>query len=37
MIKTDEGWMAMRSLRPTKDCSFHYIWESALVTDDSDS
>ena len=37
MIKTDDGWMAMRTLRPTKDCSFHYIWESALVTDDSDS
>jgi hypothetical protein len=37
MIKTDEGWMATRSLRPTKDCSFHYIWESALVTDESDS
>ena len=35
MTRTDEGWMAVRSLRPTEDCSFHYIWESALVTEDS--
>src|ERR1044072_836532 len=37
MIKTEEGWMAMRSLRPTEHCSFHYIWESALVTEDIES
>jgi len=37
MIKTDEGWMAMRSVRPTEHCSFHYIWESALVAEDVNS
>lgn len=36
MIKTDEGWMATRTIRPTEHCSFHYIWESALVTEDTD-
>jgi len=34
MIKTDEGWVAMRSLRPTERCSFHYVWEKAVVTSD---
>ena len=37
MIKTVEGWMATRTLRPTEHCSFHYVWESALVTEDVDS
>ncbi len=37
MVKTDEGWVAMRSLRPTERCSFHYIWEKAVVTADVES
>ena len=37
MIKTDEGWMAMRTIHPTEHCSFHYVWESALVTEDADA
>ncbi len=36
MIKTEEGWTAMRSLRPTERCSFHYIWENAVVTEDAE-
>jgi hypothetical protein len=37
MLKTDEGWMARRAIRPTEHCSFHYVWETALVTEDADS
>lgn len=37
MIKTGEGWMATRSLRPTERCSFHYIWEKAVVSEDIES
>jgi hypothetical protein len=37
MIKTEEGWMATRSLRPTERCSFHYIWEKAVVSEDVES
>jgi hypothetical protein len=34
MIKSEEGWTAMRSLRPVEGCSFHYIWENAVVAED---
>jgi hypothetical protein len=34
MLKTEEGWRAQRSLRPTERCSFHYIWEEAVVSED---
>jgi hypothetical protein len=36
IIKTNEGWMAARSLRPSERCSFHYIWEKAIVSEDSE-
>lgn len=35
IIRTDEGWRATRSLHPTAGCSFHYIWEEAIITDDT--
>ena len=34
MIKSEEGWTAMRSLRPIEGCSFHYLWENAVVSED---
>lgn len=34
MIRTKEGWTAMRSLGPTERCAFHYIWENAVVSED---
>jgi hypothetical protein len=37
LIKSDEGWVALRSLRPTERCSFHYVWERAVVTEDDES
>lgn len=37
MLKTEEGWVTMRSLRPTERCSFHYIWETAVVSEDFES
>jgi hypothetical protein len=37
MIKTDEGWVAMRTIQPLPDCSYQYIWEHAVVTQESDS
>jgi hypothetical protein len=33
IIRTDEGWKATRSFRPTAGCSFHYIWEDAVITE----
>ena len=35
MIKTDEGWVTMRTIRPLPDCPYLYIWEHALVTGQS--
>jgi hypothetical protein len=34
VIRTSEGWQATRSLQPTKGCSFHYIWEEAVILSD---
>lgn len=37
LIKTGKGWSASRTIKPTDKCSFHYIWENAIVTEeDSD-
>ena len=30
LIKTDDGWLAMRPIEPTEKCSYHYIWEYAV-------
>lgn len=32
LIKTDEGWLAMRPIEPIEKCSYHYIWEYAVVS-----
>ncbi len=32
LIKTDEGWLAMRPIKPTEKCGYHYIWEYAVVS-----
>jgi hypothetical protein len=37
LIKSEEGWVALRSLHPSERCSFHYVWESAVVTEDAES
>jgi hypothetical protein len=37
MIKSEEGWVARRSLHPTERCSFHYVWEKAVVTEEVES
>jgi predicted nucleic acid-binding Zn ribbon protein len=37
MIKTQTGWQAMRPLQPTDGCSFHYIWQYAVVTEDDET
>ena len=34
--KSDEGFLAMRSFEPTEKCDYHYIWEYAVVSDESD-
>jgi hypothetical protein len=34
MTRTKEGWSAMRTVRPTKGCSYHYIWEHAEISED---
>jgi hypothetical protein len=33
VIKTDRGWKATRTVRPTKGCSYHYIWQDVIVSD----
>ncbi len=33
VIKTEEGWEATRSMEPSKNCSFHYSWEYAVVSE----
>ena len=37
MIKSNEGWVQMRTIRPSEGCSFHYIWEHALVTQENEN
>ena len=34
VIKTDKGWQASRAVRPSRGCSYHYIWQDAIVSDD---
>ncbi len=34
--KTDEGFLAMRTFEATEKCDYHFIWEYALVSDESD-
>ncbi len=34
--RSDEGFLAMQTLEPTEKCDYHYVWEYALVTDESE-
>lgn len=34
LSKTDEGWLASRTIRPARNCDYHFIWEHAFVTED---
>lgn len=31
VIRTEDGWSAMRSLNPTAKCDYHFIWEEVIV------
>jgi len=31
VIKTDEGWEASRTIKPSENCEFHYYWEYAVI------
>jgi hypothetical protein len=33
VVKTSEGWLATRSLKPLEKCSFQYIWEEVILTE----
>jgi hypothetical protein len=32
LSKTENGWRASRTLKPTEKCRYHYIWEHVIVT-----
>lgn len=32
--KSEEGFLAMKTLEPTEKCDYHYIWKYALVTEE---
>lgn len=34
--KTGDGFLAMRPLEPKENCDYHYVWEIAVVTDESE-
>ena len=34
LIKTDEGWSASRTIKPTEKCSYHYVWEYAVISEE---
>lgn len=36
LSKAENGWRASRTLQPTEKCEFHYIWEIAVITEDSE-
>jgi hypothetical protein len=31
VVRTEDGWVATRSLSPTAKCDYHYVWEEILV------
>ncbi len=35
LIKTDKGWWTRRTIKPTKKCEYHYVWEEAYVTEET--
>jgi len=34
LTKSDEGWRASRTIKPTEKCDYHYIWERAIITEE---
>ena len=34
LTKFKNGWRAMRTIKPTEKCEFHYIWEIAIITEE---
>jgi hypothetical protein len=35
VIKTEQGWRAMRAIQPTVSCSYHYLWGYAIISEES--
>lgn len=33
VIRTEDGWLATRTLRATESCAYHYVWEEVVVRD----
>lgn len=31
--KTDEGWLAMRAIKPSEKCDYHYTWDYAVLSE----
>jgi hypothetical protein len=37
LTKNEEGWRTAQTIKPTEKCKYHYIWETAIITEeDSD-
>lgn len=34
LIKTENEWLASRTIEPTEKCDYHYIWEKAVITEE---
>lgn len=34
LVKTENGWRARRTIKPTEKCDYHYIWELAFITEE---
>ncbi len=34
LTKTEKGWRASRTLKPTEKCKYHYVWEHAFITEE---
>jgi hypothetical protein len=34
VIRTKDGWLAMRSLNSTERCDYHFIWEEVAVREE---
>jgi hypothetical protein len=35
LSKNEEGFYAMRTIKPTEKCSYHYVWEYAILTEEN--
>ncbi len=36
LIKGEKCWWKRRTIRPTQKCSYHYIWEYAVITEETE-